>query len=258
MTEGKLVGLANHTALIAKNGTERSISDSASPIVDAAGKILGAVLVFRDVTDARQREEELRRSEEQFRFLAENAQDIIYRIQIHPEPKFKYVSPAVTRITGYEPKELYKNQEVIYRIIHPDNQNVLDDRYAEFGMPIIAKWFHKDGHLIWTEQHNTPIFDDSGQLIAVEGIVRDITERKMVEEKARTADKRFRDIVEFLPDATFVIDKDKKVIAWNKAMEEMTNTTKDKIIGTSNYNKVFYLNEDHPMLIDYIVTENNI
>ncbi len=259
LTEGKIVGLANHTALIAKDGTERSISDSASPIIDAAGNILGAILVFRDVTDVRQREEALRKSEKQFRFLAENAQDIIYRIKIQPEPNFEYISPAVTRITGYDPKELYQNPEVIYQIVHPDDQNVLDDLYVGkygFGMPIIVRWFHKDGHLIWTEQHNTPIYNESSQLIAIEGIVRDVTERKLAEEKARTADKRFRDIVEFLPDPTFVIDKDKKVIAWNKAMEEMTNTTKDEIIGKSNYNNVFSFNEDWPMLIDYIITEN--
>ncbi len=63
LVEGKIVGLANHTILIAKNGAERPIDDSAAPIKDAAGQILGVVLIFRDVS-------ERRKSEQATRFLA--------------------------------------------------------------------------------------------------------------------------------------------------------------------------------------------
>jgi PAS domain S-box-containing protein len=56
--EGVVVGLANHTALIARDGTERPIADSAAPILDQDGKIVGVVLVFRDVTDERRHEQE--------------------------------------------------------------------------------------------------------------------------------------------------------------------------------------------------------
>ena len=60
LREGKVVGLANHTLLIARDGSERPIDDSAAPIRDEAGKIAGAVLVFRDVTDRRTAERQLR------------------------------------------------------------------------------------------------------------------------------------------------------------------------------------------------------
>ncbi len=65
LAEGQIVGLANHTVLIAKDGTERPIDDSAAPIRDAQGAIRGVVLIFRDVTERRRAEEALRRSESQ-------------------------------------------------------------------------------------------------------------------------------------------------------------------------------------------------
>ncbi len=74
LREGKVVGLANHTILIAKNGTERAIDDSAAPIKDEQGQIIGVVLIFRDVSERRRDEERLRQSAAQFRQLAdENA-----------------------------------------------------------------------------------------------------------------------------------------------------------------------------------------
>ena len=59
----------------------------------------------------------------------------------------------------------------------------------------------------------------------------EITDRKQYEEKMRAAHQRLMDIIEFLPDATLVIDHDKKVIAWNRAIEEMTGVQKKDMIG---------------------------
>lgn len=189
LAEGKVVGLANHTALVAKDGTKRSISDSAAPIMDKTGKLLGAILVFRDVTEERQKEEALKKSEERFRFLAENARDIIFRIQIQPEAKFEYISPAIASITGYETAEFYQNPKITYRLLHPDEWFVLDNlfagKYSLGTKPLITKWIHRNGDVIWTEQQNTPIYNDNEELIAVEGIVRDITKRKKAEEKLK-------------------------------------------------------------------------
>ncbi len=71
LRDGRVVGLANHTLLIARDGSERAIDDSAAPIRDEQGEVLGVVLIFRDVTARRQDDERLRQSEQTSRFLAD-------------------------------------------------------------------------------------------------------------------------------------------------------------------------------------------
>src|SRR4029079_8108621 len=69
LAEGVVVGLANHTALISRDGTERPIADSGAPILSGDGRPAGAVLVFRDITEDRRAEEALRQSEEKLRLM---------------------------------------------------------------------------------------------------------------------------------------------------------------------------------------------
>ncbi len=104
LREGSIVGLANHTVLIARDGTERPIDDSAAPIKDAAGKILGVVMVFRDVTEHRRTEGALRQSEEQFR---QAILDAPIPILMHAEDgELLEVSKAWTRMSGYDKQEV--------------------------------------------------------------------------------------------------------------------------------------------------------
>jgi len=86
---------------------------------------------------------------------------------------------------------------------------------------------------------------------------QEIVEPKQAEEAIKAAHKQLSQIIEFLPDATFVIDKDKKVIAWNRAIEEMTGTPKEEIIGKGNYayGAAFY-HKPIPMLIDLLFIEH--
>jgi len=139
-------------------------------------------------------EEALRESEERFRRLAENAQDIIFRYRFTPTPGFEYVSPAATDITGYTPEEHYADPDLGLKIVHPDDRPQLEKYFQGEGVfiqPIVLRWMKKDGTVIWTEQRNVPIYDQAGDLVALEGIARDITERKRAEEALRVSEERF-------------------------------------------------------------------
>jgi PAS domain S-box-containing protein len=86
---------------------------------------------------------------------------------------------------------------------------------------------------------------------------KEIAERKRMEEELRAAHQKLLDIIEFLPDATFVIDKDKKVTAWNRAMEEMTGVPQKEIIGKGDYAySVPLYGKKQAVLIDLIASND--
>ena len=140
----------------------------------------------------------LARSEEMFRRLAEHAQDVVYRYRLRPNRGFEYVSPAVLAVNGYTPEEHYADPELGFKIVHPDDADLLRasmiPSVQTLGDPVVIRWLHKDGSLIWTEQRNVPVFDASGTVIAIEGIVREITERKLAEGRLVDDLNRERDL----------------------------------------------------------------
>jgi len=135
--------------------------------------------------DKRQAETALQASEERFRRLADNAPDIIYRYQITPKLRsFEYISPAVTTIIGYTPTEHYADPQLWLKLVHQNDRWMLQQWLAgeRLSQPTVLRFLRKDGGIVWTEHHNIGIYDRLGNLIAIEGIARNITERQRAEE----------------------------------------------------------------------------
>lgn len=125
---------------------------------------------------------ELQKSEERFRLLTENAQDIIYRITCQDRLRLEYISPAVAPILGYSPAELQGKGLAILRLVSPADRRRLIGFLAnpEPGAETL-RWLRRDGETIWMEHKNVPFYDAARKLTAIEGIARDITERKKSE-----------------------------------------------------------------------------
>lgn len=137
----------------------------------------------------------LAESERRFRLLAENARDVIYRYRLQPTPAFEYVSPSAAAVVGYTPEEHYADPELGFKLAHPDDRPLLAEmaKSENFGQPLILRWVRKDGTVIWTEQQNTPIYDANGELVAIEGIARDITIRQQALEALRASEAAERE-----------------------------------------------------------------
>ena len=138
---------------------------------------------LRERTLRRERERAqraLRESEARFRRLVENAPDVIYRFRLKPRPQLEYVSPAIVDVTGYTPQELYADPRLASQLARPD-ETALGRRVGTKGVhnrPVDLRWRRKDGAALWMEQQQIPIYDGGGELVAVEGIARDVTDRK--------------------------------------------------------------------------------
>jgi len=148
-----------------------------------------------DVTEQKRARHELARSESRFRRLAENAPDVIYRYRIALNPGFDYISPAVTDVSGYTPEEYYADPLLGIKVVHPEDRHLLEG-LAHGRLPAKrthdVRWFHKDGHVRWTEDHHIPVYDESGRLVAIEGVARDITEWKRSQEALAKSEERHR------------------------------------------------------------------
>ena len=102
--EGVVMGLANHTVLIARDGTETSIDDSAAPIKDRDGVVVGVVMVFQDATERRRHEARLRESEERHRTILESITDAFYAFD--RDWRFTYVNRRAEALMGRSREEL--------------------------------------------------------------------------------------------------------------------------------------------------------
>jgi len=109
----------------------------------------------------------------------------------------------------------------------------------------------KDGAVI--DRYSSPVFGANGRYYGRIWTFHDITDYKRALEALRESEQRLSYIIDFLPDATFVIDRSGKVIAWNKAIEEMTGTTKQEMVGRDNYAYAIpFYGQRRPILIDLI------
>lgn len=109
----------------------------------------------------------------------------------------------------------------------------------------------KDGKVL--DRYSSPLLGEDGRYYGRFWSFHDITERKTAEENVKNAYQKMAAIIEFLPDATFVVDKDKRVIAWNRAVEEMTGVMKADILGKGDYEySLPFYGERRPILIDLL------
>ncbi len=115
---------------------------------------------------------------------------------------------------------------------------------------------HKNGNILWIQEGSQIICSPQGDIDFIYGAFIDITKRKEAEQALRESSQRLLDIINFLPDATLVIDRRGTVIAWNRAMETMTGVKAEDMLGKGNYEYALpFYGERRPILIDYVFTK---
>jgi two-component system sporulation sensor kinase C len=131
--------------------------------------------------------------EAQYRFLMENAIDVIYYYRLPPVAKLDYISPAIFPLTGYTSEEYYADEKLVYNLIYPDDRHVFDNFINNPSqankLPITLRLVRKDNTILWIEQKCILIYDKIGNPTALEGVIRDVTSRKTLEQVAACLDR---------------------------------------------------------------------
>ena len=194
-------GLAEHSLLISKDGTERSIEDSSAPIRDAKDKVLGVVLVFRDVTQRRIAERELERWKQIFSgagfgmFVADSGSGIIVDM-----------NPTFAAMHGYSVNELLGTQlhALVPRDSHDDLASALRIASEEGRHMFEHQHLRRDGSEFPSLVDVTRFVDNGTEFLA--GYCSDITERKRFEDALRESEERFRTLASALPELIWSTD----------------------------------------------------
>ncbi|MEN6375197.1 MAG: PAS domain S-box protein [Smithella sp.] len=235
-----------------KDGQMVVLETSGVPILDENGQMTGYRGIDRDITERKRAEDALRESEAILRgvFKATPVGLCIMKDRVFQSVNSAYLENLgydESDIIGYTPRLLYKNEEEYNRV-----GRELFASLTERGLTSVqTKHLRKDGSLrdVALTAVPLPSKDISSGMVVV--TVLDITDRKRAEEELKENRRQLANIIEFLPDATCVIDKDGKVIAWNRAMEAMTGVKKESMIGKSNYEYALpFYGERRQTLID--------
>jgi len=222
LREGVVVGLANDTLLIAKDGTKRPIADSGAPMRDDEGNIIGAVIVFRDITELKQAEEKLRKHRDHLEELVEERtqalresekkiRNLMESVPIGisvstPEGDVLEVNAAGWKIFGYDSKEEFVNTPSEAHYYNPKDR----ERFVELHKKSLVKGLemqfkHKDGSVFWGSVTSTVRSTEDGTTEFI-NTFQDITKRKQAEEILKESEHKYRQLAETAKDVIMVLD----------------------------------------------------
>lgn len=214
-----------------RDGSRVHVESRCTALRTASGEVTGYVSVSRDLAERERMAGQLRESEARFRRLSENAPDIIYRYRVRPTRGFEYVSPAAVAISGYTLDEFYADADLALELLLPEHHHVVEALATRpevlEGKTLSLPWRRKDGGIVWIEQRNVLVRDHSGQVVAFEGIARDVTERKEMEDRYA----RLSQVVEQSAELVLVTDVDGTIVYVNPAFERMTGYAAEEAIG---------------------------
>jgi PAS domain S-box-containing protein len=183
---GEIATNAEYTLRLKKTGETWIGSYNFSPIRDKNGTIIGSVVVGRDITQQKLAEKALRESEEKYKILSDNSDDLIYWIA--PDNSLKYISPSCERLTGYAPAEFVKNPGLILEITHPDDRKELSQHFSDMHAAKQSDYREfrirtKSGEERWISHSCIPIYTEDGQYAGRRASNRNITPRKLAEQQ---------------------------------------------------------------------------
>ncbi|MEI6186142.1 MAG: PAS domain S-box protein [Dehalococcoidia bacterium] len=204
-------------------------SATVSPII-IDGRYTGSVLVARNITERKESLEALRASEEKYRSLVENINDVMYTLD--NEGHMTYVSPVVERFSKYKVADLVGQPFI--PLIHPDDLPGLLDSFSRLLLGQLEPWefraLDKDGRVIWVRSSSRPIYE-RGEIVGVRALMTDITAQKLTEEALSVQREEYRTILDSVPIIITYIDHDGRFIRINKAGADALGVSPDEILG---------------------------
>lgn len=214
------------------DGSVRWVCEKGQGVFGPTGELAWLDGVIVDITAQRRSQEAFRESEERYRLLAENATDLLWQMDM--SGRFTFVSPAVG-LFGYEVEDWIGHH--MLEFLPPHEQTVFLERFAGNAKDpqprrYEVQMLRKDGSLVWMEVSLDYAFDQEGAPVRVQGIARDMTERKRAEDALRESEERYRSIVESSYDTIMLTDPDGTIAYLSPSAATVMGHPPEELVGT--------------------------
>ncbi len=226
------------TTHVSKDGTTFPVEINLHPLQISGQPVF--IANARDISERKHAEAQLAESEERFRQLAENIEEVFW-ITSADGNEMLYVSPAYNTIWGQSCESLYQNPRAWLTAIHPDDIERVSEQYKLIPARIFDQEYRvvrPDTSLVWIHDRAFPIRDESGNVLRVVGIAEDITLRKQAElnlmQVSESQMAKLSSVVEQTADAIMITDPNGVIEYINPAFEAITGYGRHEAVGKSS------------------------
>jgi PAS domain S-box-containing protein len=212
--------------------------------------------MVRDITLRKRIENELRENKERLQYFVDSLTDWIYSVKLNGDTIVNVSnSEGSLAITGYTPEELQAFPNLAEKFVYKDDLDTFNRHMGKIlaGMkasPLEHRLYHRDGTIKWVRSISLPQIDEKGKMIRVDGLITDITDRKMAEVSLKESENNFRNIFEKSMHAIVIVDLKLKILLANRAFYETTGYSQNK--NGPAYATDIILKEHHEILFERI------
>ena len=201
-----------------------------NPVRDKQGRLIGVLNADTDITERKQAELALRRSEEKYRTLVETISEAIY--EVDAQGTVTYISKGITKILGYRPEEIVGRAFIHF--VCPEDRHRLIERFAELradvARPSEYRIVSRDDVPHWVETFSQPRFKDD-RFVGLVGVMTDIHKRKLLEVEAAYQKQLLEATLNATPDGIIAADHNERILTWNHRLEEVLAVGAERLGG---------------------------
>jgi PAS domain S-box-containing protein len=206
------------------------------------------VAIIRDMTEQKKAEKALVESENKYRTIFENVQDVFYRTDFNGI--IVEISPSVEKYSGYKREELIGNSvDILYYNL--EDRKYFIETLKEKGILVDyeMRFKSKDGNLLYSSANAHILFDVNNNPIGIEGSLRDISERKKIEDILKESEERYRILIETMNEGVILVDNDDTIQFVNRKWCDIYGYEPEEVIGKIGY-AILVMEEDRHIILE--------
>jgi len=226
---------ASEYRMVARDGRVVWVRDEAAIVRDSAGRPFCLQGVMSDITERKRTEEALRESEERFRQVVENINEVLW-LTDWVNRELLYVSPSYETVYGRSRESLYQDRRSWIKAIHPEDRTRIDHTFAAKGergeyTEEEYRIIQPDGAVRWVRDRSFPVYNARGEVTRWVGVAEDFTERKLAEEALRQERDFAESLIETAQAIILVLDPQGRIVRFNPYLERLSGRKLEDVQG---------------------------